>query len=78
MEYERYDPEKHGPLPAVGHGRKWDTLVFAAKDGPVVFISTETDVRTRNGISQAARAKGLKAHLARMGDSRYCLSVDAQ
>ena len=78
MEYERYDPEKHGPLPAVGQGRKWDTLVLAAKDGPVVFTSIVPDIRTRNGLYMAARAKGLKAHVFRMGDSRYCLSVDAQ
>ena len=78
MEYERYDPEKHAPLPAVGQGRKWDTLLLAAMEGPVVFTSPVAEQRTRNGISQASRAKGLKAHLVRMGDSRYCLSVDAQ
>ena len=78
MEYERYDPEKHGSLMGRASKGTWTELLLAAMDGPIVFSSAMSDASTRNGIGHAARAKGLKAHIFRMGDSRYCLSVDAQ
>ena len=76
IEYERYNPEKHGLPVYKSRLTEWAVFFEAVKEGPMVYIHApgRTTDNVRQTVYSKAQAFAMKVSIAKLSDTTVLVS----